>query len=232
LGLSKNCIALDINQGCAGYVYGLSVITSMMQSGKLKKGLLLVGDTLSKVIAEDDISLKPIFSDAGTCTALEYGSDGSMEFNLQTDGGGFEYIIVKNGGARNPKATDCHLYMNGQDVFNFALQEVVPNVESLLASQNKNADSIDFLVMHQANILLNESIRKRLKVDERKTLYSLRNYGNTSCATIPVSIAANSEKLVGQDSIQFLLVGFGVGLSWGSVLVNTKGTKILKIDEY
>jgi 3-oxoacyl-[acyl-carrier-protein] synthase III len=231
LGLSKNCIALDINQGCAGYVYGLSVISCMMQAGKLRKGLLLVGDTLSKLIAENDLTLKPVFSDAGSCTALEFGK-GSMDFNLQTDGSGFEYIMVKKGGARNPDTGDRHLYMNGQDVFNFALEEVVPNVESLLASQNKEANSIDWLVMHQANILLNESIRKRLKIDEAKTLYSLKNYGNTSCATIPVSMAANAGKLTKQDPMQFLFVGFGVGLSWGSVLVQAHQTKILPINEY
>jgi len=232
LGLSKNCIAIDVNQGCAGFVYGLSVISSMMQAGKLKKGLLLVGDTLSRIIAKDDISLTPIFSDAGSCTALEFGKDGSMEFNLQTDGSGFEYIIVKNGGARNTNAPDCHLYMNGQDVFNFALQEVVPNVEALITSLKTDLGKIDYLVMHQANILLNESIRKKLKMSDEKTLYSLKDYGNTSCATIPVSISANVERFVGKKSLQFLFVGFGVGLSWGSVLVKTSGTKFLSIDEY
>ena len=231
LGLSKQCIALDVNQGCAGYVYGLSVIASMMQSGKLNKGLLLVGDTLSKVIDKKDSSLVPIFSDAGSCTAIESGT-GSMDFHLQTDGSGFEHIIVKNGGARDPEGDQGYLYMNGQDVFNFALQEVVPNVESLLSSAKVKADEIDYLVMHQANILLNESIRKKLKMEESKTLYSLKEYGNTSCATIPVSISANAEKLVNKKDVQFLLVGFGVGLSWGSALVKSNKTTFLPIDEF
>jgi 3-oxoacyl-[acyl-carrier-protein] synthase III len=231
LGLSKQCMSIDINQGCAGYVYGLSVISSLMQSGQLKKGLLLVGDTLSKVIKKGDTSLTPVFSDAGSCTALEIGN-GSMDFHLQTDGSGFEQIIVKNGGARKPNGDRGYLYMNGQDVFNFALQEVVPNVQMLLSSANVSIDEVDYLVMHQANILLNEAIRKKLNVNEGKTLYSLREYGNTSCATIPVSISSNTEKLSGKKDILFLLVGFGVGLSWGSALIKSNGTKFLTIDDY
>jgi 3-oxoacyl-[acyl-carrier-protein] synthase-3 len=232
LGLSNRCICIDINQGCAGYVYGLSVMSSMMQSGQLKKGLLLVGDTLSKLIAENDLSLLPVFSDAGSCTALEYNEAGNMKFNLQSDGSGYDHIIVKNGGARNPMDDDCYLYMNGQDVFNFALKEVVPNAEALISAYRIDLNSMDYFIMHQANILLNESIRKKLKIPGEKTFYSLKDYGNTSSATIPVSIAANAHKIEDNKTLHFLFTGFGVGLSWGAAWIQMKDTKFLPIDEY
>lgn len=235
LGLPNTCISIDINQGCAGYVYGLSVISSMMSSGKLKKGILLVGDTITKTIAKNDLSLVPIFSDAGSCTALKFSdsSDSKMLFNLQTDGAGFDKIIVKEGGARFPSIdkNGC-LYMNGQDIFNFGLKEVASNVSALLNEFGLNAPEIDYFTMHQANLLLNETIRKKLSMEADKTLYSIKEYGNTSCASIPVTIAANAEKIHEKNKLKILLVGFGVGLSWGSAIVDLNKIKCLDIDEY
>lgn len=233
LGLTTKTMVIDVNQGCAGYVYGLSIIGSMMQAGNFKRGLLLVGDTLSKLIAKNDLSLLPIFSDGGTCTAIEQKENGKMAFSLQSDGSGYEKIIVKNGGARFPNAGAHSLYMNGQDVFNFGLKEVVPNAVELLNLTGTQVKEIDYFVMHQANYLLNESIRKKLGIPEEKTLYSLKEYGNTSCATIPLTIAANADNLrhTGLEK-RFLLSGFGVGLSWGAALVNMNNTTYLRISEY
>jgi 3-oxoacyl-[acyl-carrier-protein] synthase III len=232
LGLSKNCIAIDINQGCSGYVYGLSIISAMMSSGKIKKGLLLVGDTLTKTIAKDDQSLIPVFSDAGSCTALEWNPAAKpMHFNLQSDGSGYDKIIIRKGGARSSNQADSpFLFMNGQDIFNFGLKEVASNISTLLETQNCDISNIDYFVMHQANLLLNETIRKKIGVDINKTFYSLKEYGNTSCASIPVSIAANAQNLQNVNA-EFLLAGFGVGLSWGSALINFDHVKCLELNE-
>lgn len=232
LGLSKSCMAIDVNQGCSGYVYGLSIIAALMSSGKIKKGILLVGDTLTKTIAKDDKSLIPVFSDAGSCTTLEWDQTAEpMHFNLQSDGSGYDKIIIRKGGARSTNQADSpFLFMNGQDIFNFGLKEVATNISSLLESQNCNIGNIDYFVMHQANLLLNETIRKKVGMDLNQTLYSLKDYGNTSCATIPVSIAANAQKLQNVNA-QVLLAGFGVGLSWGSALINFDHVKCLEIDE-
>lgn len=232
LGLPMDCISIDINQGCAGYVYGLSVISSMMSSGHLRKGLLLVGDTITKTISNNDRSLVPIFSDAGSCTLLEFSNHaGPMHFNLQTDGTGYDKIIVKGSGARIPiDHSNGYLYMNGQDIFNFGLKEVGPNIEALLLAKHIDKDKIDYFVMHQANMLLNETIRKKSKIPQEKTLYSLKDYGNTSCATIPVTISAHSAHI--NKNTNLLLTGFGVGLSWGSVFLQTNDLRCLQIDEY
>lgn len=234
LGLSNSCIALDINQGCAGYVYGLSVIASMMHSAKLRKGLLLVGDTITKTISPDDRSLVPIFSDAGSCTLLEFTSlTRPMSFNLQTDGSGFDKIIINGGGSRVPTDVgNSYLQMNGQDIFDFGLKEVAANIQTLCTKINSNPKGIDYFVMHQANMLLNETIRKKLEILPERTLYSLKDYGNTSCASIPVTLAANAMELNKNAHAAMLLSGFGVGLSWGSVLIGFEFLKCFEIDEY
>ena len=213
LGLSKNCMTLDINQGCAGYVYGLSVISSMMEAGRLKKGLLLVGDVITKELDENDQSTTPIFSDAGSASALEFTDDkSSMHFKLQADGTGFEVIH---------QAKDEAMKMNGPAVFNFGLKEVASNINDLLSNAEKEIDKVDFVVMHQANKLLNEGIRRRLKISLDKVPYSIGNYGNTSCATIPVTLVDQLRDQLQNEEVQLILSGFGVGLSWGSVNLTT-----------
>ncbi len=211
LGLPKSCMAMDLNQGCAGYVYGLSTIMSLMSGSKLKKGLLLVGDTITHLLDEMDQSTVPIFSDAGTATALEFTVDASdAVFNLQTDGKGYEAIQQKRGQA---------MRMNGHEVFHFGLKEVVPNVLRTLEVGNMAVEEIDHFIFHQANLLLNESIRKKLKIPSEKVPYTLNEFGNTSCATIPLTIVKSLGREVLADEKTCLLSGFGVGLSWGSGIV-------------
>ncbi|MFK7784706.1 MAG: 3-oxoacyl-ACP synthase III family protein [Crocinitomicaceae bacterium] len=211
LGLSKSCMAMDLNQGCAGYVYGLSTIMSLMSASNLKKGLLLVGDTITHLLDENDQSTVPIFSDAGTATALEFNEDAAEAiFNLQTDGKGYQAIEQKRGEA---------MTMNGHQVFHFGLKEVVPNVKSVLEENQTGIDQIDHFIFHQANLLMNESIRRKLKIPAEKVPYSLGEFGNTSCATIPLTIVSALKSALSKGQKTCLLSGFGVGLSWGSGIV-------------
>lgn len=212
LGLPKSCMAMDLNQGCAGYVYGLSTIMSLMSASKLKKGLLLVGDTITHLLDDSDQSTVPIFSDGGTATALEFDTDAKEAiFNLQTDGKGFEAIQQKRGEA---------MKMSGHEVFHFGLKEVVPNVKATFENSNKTIDDMDHFIFHQANLLLNESIRKKLKIPSEKVPYTLNEFGNTSCATIPLTIVNSLGKELHSKERICLLSGFGVGLSWGSGIVH------------
>lgn len=246
LKLSKSCIAFDLNMGCSGYVYGLSVISSMLNS-QLKKGLLLVGDVSTLHTSHKDKSTFPLFGDVGTCTAIEFNPNGEKSFyNLQTDGEGYEAIIIRDGGARNYvseaslkskkisegiERNNIQLELNGMDVFNFSLKEVTPNINEILDFSNLNKEHIDYFVFHQANKLINESIRKKLKLPIEKVPYSISEYGNTSSASIPITIlAALSENLVNQNK-KLLLSGFGVGLSWGSAVINFNNVVCLPIIE-
>lgn len=236
LGLSKSCLAIDINQGCAGYVYGLSVISSLMSAAKIKKGLLLVGDTITKIISPFDKSILPLFSDCGTTTALEYDEEAKpILFNISSEGENYDSIIVPAGGGRNPitedsfefkkfdgniERKDFHLKLKGLDVFNFSLKKVVPNIEDLIAFSNNSKEAIDFYVFHQANLLIVNTLGKKLDLPLEKAPISLEEYGNTSSASIPLTLVTNvakENKIINQN---ILFAGFGVGLSLGSAIVN------------
>ncbi|MCD4728298.1 MAG: ketoacyl-ACP synthase III [Pirellulales bacterium] len=239
LGLPKTCMAFDISLGCSGYVYGLSVIGSMMSTGRLKKGLLLAGDIPTLNTSYRDKSAFPLFGDAGTATAIELQKNApEMTFNLQSDGKGYEAIIIPDGGIRNfaDKETSFeyekidegiyrnkfNIALNGVEVFNFSLREVRPNVKKTLEFSSQSIEDIDYFVFHQANKLMNETIRRQLRLPEEKIPYSLKNYGNTSSASIPLTIVTELNKQVNNKKLKFLLSGFGVGLSWGSVILETE----------
>ncbi len=236
LGLTKTCMAFDINLGCSGYVYGLSAISSLMSSAKMKKGLLLTGDVSTFSTPKEDKSIYPLFGDGGTATLLEYNETADkMTFSLQSDGAGYEAIIVREGGMRKPftktsfdllpheggivKASR-NLELNGMDVFNFSVTEVPWNIQDFFKRTNTGTESYDYFVMHQANLLMNETIRKKLKFPPEKIPYTLSKYGNTSSASIPLTIVSELRNKVSQP-VSFLLSGFGVGLSWATVSLKT-----------
>lgn len=246
LKLSKNTVALDIVLGCSGYVYGLSVISSMMSNGNLKKGLLLVGDKSTFSLSKEDKSTYPLFGDAGTATLVEYDPNAEpLNFNLQSDGSGYEAIMIPDGGTRSPwteatdevievaegvKRTRRNLWLDGIEVFNFSLREAPPNVRELLDYTNTSTDDYNYFVFHQANKLMNESIRKKLKLPEEKVPYSLKNFGNTSSGSIPLTMVTElGEQL--DKSTNLVLSAFGVGLSWASVSIKNATIKCLPLIE-
>jgi 3-oxoacyl-[acyl-carrier-protein] synthase-3 len=233
LGLPHSCVAYDIGLGCSGWVYGVSAIAGMMTATRLKKGLLMVGDISTLTASYRDKSTYPLFGDAATVTAFELKDEAApMHFNLESDGAGYEAIIIPDGGLRNfisKKSFDYKKYgdgiyrtrfqiaLNGIEVFNFALREVVPNAKKLMQEIGKTNDDFDFFVMHQANLLMNETIRKMMKMSKEKTPYTIRNFGNTSSASIPLTIVSELRQQITSDKVRLLNCGFGVGLSWGSV---------------
>lgn len=247
LKLPKTCMALDINLGCSGYVYGLSVISTMMKAAGLQKGLLLVGDLSNVTSSYRDKSTYPLFGDAGTATALELKpGHATMQFNLQSDGSGYEAIIIYDGGVRNlasKKSFSTKKYgegiyrnrlqiaLDGIEVFNFSLREVVPNIKKTLKHFNRELAEFDYLLFHQANRLINETIRKMLKVEPERVPYSLRDYGNTSCASIPLTMVTQIREALQEKPQKLLLSAFGIGLSWGSVLMETDGMVVPPVTE-
>jgi len=237
LGLSIDCFAMDISLGCSGWVYGLSTIASLMASGSMKKGLLLTGDTTTVTKSPRDKSTYPLFGDAGTATALEYAEgSGSMMFQMGTDGKGFDAIIIPDGGFRNfynehslveeevePGMYRNHLQsiLNGPAVFTFGITKAPRSVNTLLEHFHLSKDEIDYFVFHQANLIMNEKIRSKLKIESSKVLYSLREYGNTSSASIPLTIVSELGSVLNKGNHRLLASAFGVGLSWASVVFDT-----------
>jgi len=240
LGLSMECFSMDISLGCSGYIYGLSTIGSLMSSGNFKKGLLLAGDTVTVTKSTRDKSTYPLFGDSGTATAIEY-EEGAIGFKIHTgtDGKNFDSIMIPDGGFRNffkPESLNYYEFepgifrnnlqsiLNGPNVYTFGITKAPKSVKDLLANFKIEIESIDYFVFHQANLHMNEKIRTKLKIPEEKVPYSLNEYGNTSSASIPLTIVTRLKESLNQYNINHLILicGFGVGLSWGSVLFETK----------
>jgi 3-oxoacyl-[acyl-carrier-protein] synthase-3 len=245
LGLSQNTYALDVAMGCSGYVFGLSNIAALMQSGHFKKGLLLVGDTISRTCSIHDKSTYPLFGDAGTATALEFSKGAAaMKFHFGTDGSGKDAIIIPDGGSRNPfsessnieeeidegiSRSKAHLVLEGMDVFSFGISKAPQTIKALLEHFEIDQETVDNFAFHQANLFMNEKIRKKLKIDPEKVPYSLPKYGNTSCATIPLTLISERKEALEKGTQKNLGCGFGVGLSWGSVYFETENLTISEI---
>ena len=248
LGLPQTCLALDISLGCSGWVYAMSVITSLMQGGTIEKRLLLAGDTILKFCSDEDKSTYPLFGDAGTCTALEFDNtkENSMIFSLCTDGSGAESIIVVDGGARNQVSLgsfnreNCEegiirnrlqIAMDGMSVFTFGISKAPKIVNSLLDYTGEDRDSIDCFTFHQANLFMNEKIRKKLKLSPQQVPYSLNEFGNTSCASIPLTLVTRRAEELRHGKMKHIGCGFGVGLSWGAVRFDTDKIVVPEIIE-
>lgn len=230
LGLSHATVAFDVNLGCSAYPFGINLLGSMIAAGGVKKGLLLVGDRSANL--ED-----PIFSDSGTATALEFDENAApMYFDLNSDGSGYRAIILPVGGQREPvaiqhlvpyrenekdrwhQATD--LQLDGPAVLSFSTQRVPPAVEKLIDYAGVSKDEIDYFVFHQANRMINETIRKKLGLPVEKVPSTLRDFGNTSGASLPVTMTARINKELESGRKRVVLCGFGIGLSWGGCLVD------------
>ncbi len=249
LGLKKTSIAFDINLGCSGYIYGLYVLSSLMTSGAVKRGLLLAGDKSTLSTNFKDKSTFPLFGDAGTATALEYDEKaGPMYFNLFTDGSGYRSIMIEDGACRNHVSEKTfemqkidegierapkHLILDGIDVFNFALREAAPAMQDLLKQSGTAQEEINYFVLHQANKLINESVRKKCRIEPERVPYSIQKYGNTSSASVPLTMLHAIKNEMETKPLHLLLSGFGVGYSWGNCILKTNHvtcTEILELD--
>lgn len=248
MGLPKTSLAFDIPLGCSGYVYGMFVLGSLLSKGQLKKGLLLVGDISSLSSCYLDPSTFPLFGDSGTATLLEYDPAAKpMWFNMQSDGAGWEAISIPEGGTRNYPKEDSflikevapgikrsrfHLQLNGIDVFNFTLREVAPNINVLLKHLSKTTEDYQYYIFHQANKLMNETIRKKLKLVPEKVPYTLHKYGNTSSGSIPLTMVSEIRKELEEKPLSLIFSGFGVGLSWASAAIETDKIICPELIEY
>lgn len=247
LGLPSDCFAFDVNLGCSGYVYGLWMAGNIISSGCAKRILFLAGDTLSKTFSPQDRSTAMLFGDAGTATALEYDKNAPhMAFVLGTDGKGKENLIIPAGGYRepsNPQTTTRgslpeggtlsreDIFMDGGEIFNFTIKRVPSLVKALLEDAEIGINDVDYFVFHQANKFIIKHLAKKLKLSSAQTPMSIADYGNTSSASIPVTIAACLMPDLRTEEKILALVGFGVGYSWGAALVKTGPFESLGIVE-
>ncbi|MGV3616333.1 MAG: ketoacyl-ACP synthase III [Fimbriimonas sp.] len=224
LGLRKGVAAFDVNLGCSGYVYGLWTMASLIAASGMRRGLLLVGDTLSKVCGDGVEATFPVFGDAGTATLVEADPEAPpISFSLGTDGAGAEHLVVPAGGFRTSRASEGgvgdDLYMDGGEIFTFFLREVPPQIDQVRQDAGWTMEDVDHFILHQANGFMLEHLRKRLKAPTEKFVLGLRDYGNTSSASIPLAITTEIAEEVRKESRNLILAGFGVGFSWGTAAV-------------
>lgn len=219
LKLKKSCIAFDINLGCSGFVYGVSVAAALLQSSNTQKALVLVGDTLARGRSEEAKKNKVnntgyLFGDASAAILLEKTSDESnIRSALMTDGSGFAHLACPYGAWKHPYGPE-NVEGNDIEVFSFAIREIPKLIKEFLQTTNTTVDDYDALALHQANMMIINQIAKRIKAPMDKVLISLDRFGNTSGASIPVCLVDR----YGDESegkIRLLTSGFGVGLSWG-----------------
>jgi len=234
LGLSTNIGALDFNLGCSGFVYGLSLAKGLIMAGIASEILLITAETYSKHLHRLDKGNRSIFGDGAAATVISRSeSEGIGNFDLGTDGKGFENLIIKNGGAKYHYSeetkditdengfvsNDNYLYMNGPEIFNFTIQNIPLLVNRTLTKNNLSLETIDYIIFHQANKFMLDYLRKKLKIPVEKFYQNMTNTGNTVSATIPIALKDSIDKKLIIKGNKVLLAGFGVGYSWAGTVI-------------
>lgn len=234
LGLKTNIGAFDYNLGCSGFVYGLAMAKSLINSKIAASILLITSETYTKYIHPKDKSNRTIFGDAAAAIIIEKSEEEQIgEFVLGTDGSGYKNLIVPNGGLRNRYdlnakeiddgsgsiRTDNNLYMNGPEIFNFTIKAVPKVVSETLEKNNTTLEDLDYVIFHQANKYMNEYLRKKINIPKDKFYLNLLHTGNTVSATIPIAIKDCLDNDIIKKGDKILIVGFGVGYSWGGTII-------------
>lgn len=237
LGLPKSCFTMDIPIACCGYLHGITVLGNLMSNGNIKKALLLCGDTCFQTSSHEDKSRFPIFGDAGTATAFEYDvlAEDIISYSY-TDGGGYEAIITPHSGFRHPvtpesfimedfgngvKRAPIHGSLDGLEVFSFAISKAPKVIKELMSNHNIDKNEVDYFLFHQANRLINQMISKKLKFETNKVPSNIEEFGNTSCASIPLLMVTRIREEITKRPLNLILLGFGVGLTWGCINIKT-----------
>ncbi|GEP28563.1 ketoacyl-ACP synthase III [Cryobacterium levicorallinum] len=235
LGLRTEIGAVDVNLGCSGYIYSLGLAKGLIESGQVANVLVITAETHSKLANPSDKSTRPIFGDAATATLVTGGAGSSQlsGFTYGTDGRGGPSLVIPNGGLRpgasySPRSpvsvrgletNGYDMYMDGMEIFNFTLRVVPDCVAQVLDRTGLALEEIDYFVFHQANGYLIEHLRKKLGIDKSKFAIEIADVGNTGSSTIPIALARASAGEKIRKGSKIMILGFGVGLSWGGAVI-------------
>ena len=233
LGLLKDTGAIDFNQGCSGFVYGLSLAKGLILGNIAKNVLLLTAETYTKRLHIRDKGNRTIFGDGAAAALISAEGFAEIgEFCLGTDGSGAEHLIMKTGAARNPEKANKmefdennnpispdYIYMNGSEIFSFTLDKVPSLTKCVLEKNGIEKGGNNLFIFHQANKYMLDFLRKKLKIEEKKFYIYLSEVGNTVSSTIPIAIYEALKDGSIQKDMKVLLAGFGVGLSWAGCVL-------------
>ncbi|RKD34759.1 3-oxoacyl-ACP synthase [Thermohalobacter berrensis] len=223
----KNAAAFDLEAGCSGFLYGLSLAYSQVKAGLSNNVLLIGAETLSRIINWKDRSTCVLFGDGAGAAVISRvpNEKGILAIDLGADGSGKEYLTQPAGGSKMPATKESidnelhYINMEGNEVFKFAVRTMKKASVKVIQKSGLDIEDIDFLIPHQANIRIIEAARKRLKLDEDRVYVNLDKYGNMSAASIPVALDEANRKNKIKDGDNIVLVGFGAGLTWGSCVI-------------
>ena len=248
LGLPSTTFVVDLPMGCCGCMYGINVAGNMLSAGTAKRALVLVGDTAMRMGNPNDKSRGPLFGDCGTALALEYdttASDIIIDFN--TMGAGYQALMTPHGGYRHPVAQESFIeedfgngiirapkdaLINGMDVFSFAITKPPLSVKKMLEDQGLDKDKdIDFFLIHQANKLIVDRLVKKLKLSVEKVPYNLQEFGNLGGASILMLMVSEIAEELSSRPLTLLCSSFGLGLTWGTMMLRPNSMKVLSINK-
>ena len=234
LKLSDRCAAFDVGLGCSGYTYGLWLASMMIHSSGFKRVLLLHGDTPSRYAEDSDRSVALLFGDAGSATAIEAGPADRMPdwfFSMHTDGSGCSDMIIEGGGFRARFAEDKRKYylkMKGANVFNFTIKRLPELINETLGGAGIKKEDVDYYIFHQSNKYIIDHLVNKLKIPNEKVPLTLKQFGNTGGPSIPLTITQGGLSRPSDRSLSLMLLGYGVGLSWGSALITLGADAVLR----
>lgn len=250
LGLREDCYVMDLPLGCSGWVYGMSVISSLLSHGGMKRGLLVAAETNTANRSSEDRTVRPLFGDAATVTALEYDERATarpFRFVYGVDGKGYRSVWTKYGGMRYPTTPDALLpvevepgvvrrgidmEVKGLDVFAFAIKRPPRSLKELITTFEIDVSTVDYLLLHQANKFIDEKIRKSVGLPPEAVPYCLNDYGNVTSASIPLAMVSRLRQPLSTRSNHLLACGFGVGLAWASMELYTDPIVCTEVVEY
>lgn len=221
LGLGDDCAAFDVGLGCSGYPYGLYLAAAMLRGGGHRRILMLHGETPSRFVGPDDQATRLLFSDAGSATALELAPAGKGHFCLHTDGSGHAGLIIRGGAFRDrqPAQTrDLALRMDGAGIFNFTIKRVPPLIRDALELSGCATEQIDAFVFHQSNRFIMKHLIKKCALPEARVPMTIEDHGNCGGPSVAVTLTRTlpAERTA---ALRLMLLGYGVGLSWGAAVV-------------
>ncbi|MCI6474519.1 MAG: ketoacyl-ACP synthase III [Mucispirillum sp.] len=216
--LPKTCGAYDINHGCAGFTYGLLTAYNFIKAGSASNVVLITVDILSKFMEHSEKAIQTLIGDgAAACLITKHVCDNIMKFVYGTDSQGYDRVIVKHRDDDPDKP--LFLHMDGMDVFSFAMHNIQNIVNEILNINNLSLDEIDMVIVHQANKIILEFIKRRLKLPDDRFYINMRYTGNTSSATIPIALNDLQENELLKHNQNILVLGFGVGYSWCGTVI-------------
>jgi 3-oxoacyl-[acyl-carrier-protein] synthase-3 len=224
---ATNAAAFDITAACSGFMYGITIVQSMIMAGKTNRALVVGVETLSRILDYEDRATCVLFGDGAGAVVMEAcePGDGVLSTYIKSDGSFADLLYLPAGGSRRPlteerlRNREQYVKMKGDGLFKYAVKAMVEASEEVLAKANLKASDIDFVIPHQANIRIIEGVRARLHVPEEKVIVNIDHIGNTSSASIPIAFGEARDKGLIKRGDTILMVAFGGGLTWGAVLL-------------